>query len=131
MKVTVIGLGYLGATHAVAMAELGHEVIGIEPDSSKLESLRAGILPFHEPGLDKALTKVLRESRITFQANHDAVSASADLHFICVGTPQTKGSDAADTSYVVAAAKELAAWIRPDAVVAGKSTVPVLSLIHI
>ena len=125
MKVTVIGLGYLGATHAVAMAELGHEVIGIEPDRSKLESLEFGILPFHEPGLDKALTKVLEEQRITFQSEHNENSASADLHFICVGTPQTKGSDAADTSYVVSAAKELAAWIKPDSVVAGKSTVPV------
>jgi UDPglucose 6-dehydrogenase len=125
VKVTVIGLGYLGATHAVAMAELGHEVIGIEPDRSKLESLESGILPFHEPGLDKALTKVLQEKRITFQSGHNELSASADLHFICVGTPQTKGSDAADTSYVVSAAKELAAWIKPDSVVAGKSTVPV------
>ncbi len=125
MKVTVIGLGYLGATHAVAMAELGHEVIGIEPDSSKLDSLKSGILPFHEPGLDQALTKVLEEQRITFQSEHNENSASADLHFICVGTPQTKGSDAADTSYVVSAAKELAAWIKPDSVVAGKSTVPV------
>jgi len=125
VKVTVIGLGYLGATHAVAMAELGHEVIGIEPDRSKLESLKSGILPFHEPGLDKALTKVLEEQRITFQSEHNQNSASADLHFICVGTPQTKGSDAADTSYVVSAAKELAAWIKPDSVVAGKSTVPV------
>ena len=125
MKVTVIGLGYLGATHAVAMAELGHEVIGIEPDSAKLDSLKSGILPFHEPGLDQALTKVLEEQRITFQSEHNENSASADLHFICVGTPQTKGSDAADTSYVVSAAKELAAWIKPDSVVAGKSTVPV------
>ncbi len=125
MKVTVIGLGYLGATHAVAMAELGHEVIGIEPDSSKLDSLKSGILPFHEPGLDQALTKVLQEQRITFQSEHNENSARADLHFICVGTPQTKGSDAADTSYVVSAAKELAAWIKPESVVAGKSTVPV------
>ena len=125
MKVTVIGLGYLGATHAVAMAELGHEVIGIEPDSGKLESLQSGILPFHEPGLDQALTKVLQEKRVTFQSEHNENSASADLHFICVGTPQTKGSDAADTTYVVAAAKELAKWIKPTAVVAGKSTVPV------
>jgi UDPglucose 6-dehydrogenase len=107
------------------MAELGHEVIGIEPDSGKLEALKAGILPFHEPGLDQALTKVLQEQRITFQSQHNQDSASADLHFICVGTPQTKGSDAADTSYVVAAAKELAKWIKPTAVVAGKSTVPV------
>ena len=125
MKVTVIGLGYLGATHAVAMAELGHEVIGIEPDSKKLESLAAGILPFHEPGLDAALPKAISSGKLKFQSEHNELSASADLHFICVGTPQTKGSDAADTTYVVAAAKELAKWIKPTAVVAGKSTVPV------
>jgi UDPglucose 6-dehydrogenase len=125
VKVTVIGLGYLGATHAVAMAELGHEVIGIEPDSKKLESLAAGILPFHEPGLDAALPKAISSGKLTFQSEHNENSASADLHFICVGTPQTKGSDAADTTYVVAAAKELAKWIKPTAVVAGKSTVPV------
>lgn len=125
MKVTVIGLGYLGATHAVAMAELGHEVIGIEPDYQRLASLSAGKLPFHEPGLDAALPKAISSGRLTFQSEHDEHSASADLHFICVGTPQTKGSDAADTSYVIAAAKELAAWIKPTAVVAGKSTVPV------
>lgn len=125
MKVTVIGLGYLGATHAVAMAELGHQVIGIEPDSHKLSSLAAGILPFHEPGLDAALPSAISSGRLSFQPEHNEESASADLHFICVGTPQTKGSDAADTSYVIAAAKELAAWIKPTAVVAGKSTVPV------
>jgi len=125
VKVTVIGLGYLGATHAVAMAELGHEVIGIEPDSKKLESLAAGILPFHEPGLDAALPKAIASGKLTFQSEHNENSASADLHFICVGTPQTKGSDAADTTYVVASAKELAKWIKPTAVVAGKSTVPV------
>ena len=107
MKVTVIGLGYLGATHAVAMAELGHQVIGIEPDSQKLSSLAAGILPFHEPGLDAALPSAISSGRLSFQSQHNEESASADLHFICVGTPQTKGSDAADTSYVIAAAKEL------------------------
>ncbi len=125
VKVTVIGLGYLGATHAVAMAELGHEVIGIEPDSQKRSSLAAGNLPFHEPDLDAALPKAISSGRLKFQAEHNELSASADLHFICVGTPQTKGSDAADTSYVVTAARELASWIKPDAVVAGKSTVPV------
>jgi UDPglucose 6-dehydrogenase len=107
------------------MAELGHEVVGIEPDSKKLESLAAGILPFHEPGLDAALPKAISSGKLTFQSEHNNDSASADLHFICVGTPQTKGSDAADTTYVVAAAKELAKWIKPTAVVAGKSTVPV------
>jgi len=125
VKVTVIGLGYLGATHAVAMAELGHHVIGIEPDPKKLSALSDGVLPFHEPGLDEALPRAIASGRLSFQAGHNEASASADLHFICVGTPQVIGSDKADTSYVLAAATELAKRLRPDAVVAGKSTVPV------
>lgn len=124
MRLTVIGLGYLGATHAVAMAKLGHQVIGIEQDQSKLESLRQGRIPFHEPGLDKALTEVLATGRLTFQSEHDSQSSSAEIHFICVGTPQ-KESGEADTSYVVSAAKQLAKHLKPESVVAGKSTVPV------
>ena len=88
MKVTVIGLGYLGATHAVAMAMLGHEVLGIEPDARKLEALASGILPFHEPGLDKALQEVIAQGNIQFAIQHDQRTKEADLHFICVGTPQ-------------------------------------------
>ena len=125
MKVTVIGLGYLGATHAVAMAKLGHEVLGIEPDARKLGALASGILPFHEPGLDKALQEVIAQGNIQLASQHDQRTKEADLHFICVGTPQRAGSEAADTSYVFSAAKELAEWISETAVVAGKSTVPV------
>ena len=125
VKLTVIGLGYLGATHAVAMAKLGHEVLGIEPDPNKLAALQAGVLPFHEPGLDRALQEVIAEGSISFSSAHDERTSEAQLHFICVGTPQVKGSDAADTSYVFAAAEELARWLSPSAVVAGKSTVPV------
>ena len=125
MKVTVIGLGYLGATHAVAMAKLGHEVLGIEPDEKKLSALAAGILPFHEPGLDKALQEVIAQGGIQFASQHDQRTTEAELHFICVGTPQKAGSEAADTTYVFSAATELARWISKEAVVAGKSTVPV------
>lgn len=121
----VIGLGYLGATHAVAMAKLGHDVLGIEPDVRKLSALKAGELPFHEPRLDAALTEEIASGRLTFASEHDERSREAQLHFICVGTPQLKGSHAADTQYVFAAAKELAKWLSPEAVVAGKSTVPV------
>ena len=124
MRLTVIGLGYLGATHAVAMAKLGHQVIGIEQDQSKLESLRQGKIPFHEPGLDRALTEILATGRLTFQSEHDSQSSSAEIHFICVGTPQ-KESGEADTSFVVSAAKQLAKHLKPESVVAGKSTVPV------
>jgi UDPglucose 6-dehydrogenase len=125
MKVTVIGLGYLGATHAVAMAELGHEVVGIEADPSRLAALQAGKLPFHEPGLDEALARTLATGRITFQASHAENTRDAQVHFLCVGTPQLAGSNAADTSYLHSAAEALAPYLSESAVVAGKSTVPV------
>lgn len=125
MKITVIGLGYLGATHAVAMAKLGHQVLAIEPDSAKLSSLSSGKVPFHEPGLEKALKEVLKLGLITFSSEHSDLTTQAELHFICVGTPQQHGSNAADTSYVFAAARELAPWLNKDSVVVGKSTVPV------
>ena len=125
MKISVIGLGYLGATHAVAMAKLGHEVIGIEPDESRLSALQSGKVPFFEPGLEEALLEVQKSGTLTFQSAHDEASAACELHFLCVGTPQLADSNAADTSHVFAAASELAAFISLDAVVAGKSTVPV------
>jgi UDPglucose 6-dehydrogenase len=125
VKITVIGLGYLGATHAVAMAELGHQVIGIEAHPGKLADLQNGVLPFFEPGLDEALTKVIADGNIVFKAEHDLESLEADLHFLCVGTPQLPGSYAANTQYLKDAVKALAPFLREDAVVAGKSTVPV------
>ncbi|MDG2479176.1 MAG: UDP-glucose/GDP-mannose dehydrogenase family protein [Aquiluna sp.] len=124
MKISVIGLGYLGATHAVAMASLGHEVIGIEPDSIRTAQLKAGKIPFHEPGLQQALDKVLAAGNISFQNQHDDQSAAADIHFICVGTPQA-ADKSADTSFVFAAAAELAKVLKPESLVVGKSTVPV------
>ena len=125
MKVSVIGLGYLGATHAVAMAKSGHQVIGIEPNPEKVAMLQSGRAGFFEPGLDQALAEQIAAGRLTFQIAHDESSRLVDVHFICVGTPQTKGSLAADTSYLHAAISDLAPYLREDALVAGKSTVPV------
>jgi UDPglucose 6-dehydrogenase len=125
MKVTVIGLGYLGATHCVAMSKLGHTVIGIEPNQAKIESLKSGHAGFFEPGLDEELAKQIASGRLTFQSSHDEGSRDVDVHFICVGTPQKDGSLAADTSYLHSAIKDLAPYLSKDAVVAGKSTVPV------
>ncbi|MEI6591174.1 MAG: nucleotide sugar dehydrogenase, partial [Actinomycetes bacterium] len=125
MKVTVIGLGYLGATHAVAMAELGHEVIGIEANPERVRDLQDGVIPFFEPGLDDALKKVIAAGNITFKSDHDHESLDADIHFLCVGTPQLPGSYAANTSYLKDAVRALAPFLREDALVAGKSTVPV------
>ncbi|MFM6980177.1 MAG: UDP-glucose dehydrogenase family protein [Micrococcales bacterium] len=125
MKITVIGLGYLGATHAVAMAELGHDVIGIEASPQRLSDLQNGKVPFFEPGLDDALEAVIAKGNVKFQAEHTAESLEADLHFLCVGTPQLPGSYAANTQYLKDACAALAPFLRADAVVAGKSTVPV------
>jgi UDPglucose 6-dehydrogenase len=124
MKISVIGLGYLGATHAVAMAKLGHSVIGIDKDQTKVESLRSGQIPFYEPGLSEALKEVIKEGKVQFQSAHDENSASADLHFLCVGTPQSPDGSA-NTSYLYAAIEDLAPHLSNTAVVVGKSTVPV------
>ena len=120
----VIGLGYLGATHAICMADLGYDVVGLDVDADKVEALRGGTVPFFEPGLDELLNKVLPTGRLTFTTSYDEIAA-ADVHFICVGTPQRKGENAADTSYVDAAVASLANCIDKPCVVVGKSTVPV------
>lgn len=124
MKISVIGLGYLGATHAVAMAKLGHSVIGIDSDPAKAEALNKGEIPFFEPGLSQALSEVISQGKVQFQSSHDENSASADIHFLCVGTPQSPDGSA-NTSYLYAAIEDLAPHLSPTALVVGKSTVPV------
>jgi UDPglucose 6-dehydrogenase len=124
VKVSVIGLGYLGTTHSTAMAKLGHQVIGIESDPSRLALLQSGKVPFHEPGLQEELQRQLASGRLVFQSGHNEASKNCDIHFICVGTPQGSNGEAV-TSYVISAAKELAKNLRPESVVVGKSTVPV------
>ena len=125
MKITVIGLGYLGTTHAVAMAKVGHQVIGIEPNQHRIDCLVQGKAGFFEPGLDEELAAQLATGRLAFKQAHDEFSRDADIHFICVGTPQASGSMAADTSYLESAIGDVAPYLREDALVVGKSTVPV------
>jgi UDPglucose 6-dehydrogenase len=125
MKITVIGLGYLGATHAIVMAKLGHEVIGIESSQQKVDDLKAGRIPFFEPGLEEAFKEVLSQGSIKFQSAHTESSREADIHFLCVGTPQMNDGIAANTDFLFSAVDELAPFLREDSVVVGKSTVPV------
>jgi UDPglucose 6-dehydrogenase len=122
--VSVIGTGYLGVVHAACMADLGHTVVAVDTDLAKVVSLSRGVAPIFEPGLDELLGKVLPTGRLRFTSDYTQV-AGADVHFICVGTPQRKGENAADTSYVFAAAQALAPYLREQALVVGKSTVPV------
>jgi len=106
------------------MAELGHTVIALDSDAAKVESLSRGVAPMFEPGLEELLVRALATGRLRFTTDYTQVRGAA-VHFICVGTPQRKGENAADTSYVFAAAESLAAHLGPDCLVVGKSTVPV------
>ncbi|CAN5349643.1 UDP-glucose/GDP-mannose dehydrogenase family protein [soil metagenome] len=125
LRISVYGTGYLGATHAVAMAELGFQVMGVDTDVHKVEALAAGKVPFYEPGLPELLEKQLATGRLHFSADLAAAAAWGDVHFICVGTPQQKTSHAANLSYVESAVSTVARNLTKDALVVGKSTVPV------
>jgi len=124
MRLSVIGTGYLGATHAAAMAELGHEVVGVDVDQTKIDRLAAGEVPFYEPGLPELLGRHVGTGRLRFTTSV-AEAADAELHFVCVGTPQKPGEFAADLQYVDAAFAAVGEIAAPGSVVVGKSTVPV------
>jgi UDPglucose 6-dehydrogenase len=125
MRLTVIGTGYLGATHAACMAELGHEVLGVDVDPDKVAALRAGRVPFHEPGLPELIAKHTASGRLRFTTSYEEAGAFGDVHFVCVGTPQLGGSEGADLRHVDAAFAALAEHAGEDALLVGKSTVPV------
>lgn len=124
MRISVIGCGYLGAVHAACMAKLGHQVVGIDVDERKIADLSAAKAPFYEPGLEALLEEVQETGRLTFTTDMSAASGSS-VHFICVGTPQKSGENAADLSYVEAAVRGLLPELAPGDIVVGKSTVPV------
>ena len=124
MKISVIGCGYLGAVHAASMAELGHEVVGVDVDQAKIDALAAAKAPFFEPGLPEILASANASGRLRFTTDMSEV-ADAEVHFIAVGTPQKKGEYAADLTYVDAAVTALLPHLRDGALVVGKSTVPV------
>jgi len=121
VKISVIGCGYLGAVHAAGMAKIGHEVVGIDVDQAKVDSLNAARAPFFEPGFDELLSEV--SDSLSFSADMSALS-DATVHFLAVGTPQSE-SGAADMTYVNDAVTKLTAHLKPGDVVVGKSTVPV------
>ncbi len=124
LKVSVIGTGYLGATHAACIASLGFQVIGVDVDPSKIELLAKGKVPFYEPDLEDLLAAEIKAGRLSFSSDFNSI-ADADIHFICVGTPQSANSLAADMRFVDAALDAIAPLAKPGSLVVGKSTVPV------
>ena len=124
MRISVFGCGYLGAVHAACMAKLGHDVVGIDVIEAQVSALAEGRAPFHEPGLPELLAEALATGRLRFSTDA-AQAADAEVHFVCVGTPQKRGENAADLRYVQAAVEDLLPHLSAGDVVVGKSTVPV------
>ncbi|WP_138416075.1 UDP-glucose dehydrogenase family protein [Sinomonas gamaensis] len=124
MKISVIGCGYLGAVHAATLASMGHEVVGVDTDADKVAHLARGFAPFFEPGLEELLAEGRVTGRLRFTTDMDLVAA-CEVHFLCVGTPQSKTSEIADLTYLEAATRSLAVRAKAGSVVVGKSTVPV------
>jgi UDPglucose 6-dehydrogenase len=124
MRLTVIGIGYLGLTHAVCMADLGHEVLAIDVDRDKITKAARGEVPFFEPGLEPLLGKNLDAGRLHFTTSYNEIAEFGDVHFLCVGTPEAPNS-AADLRYLHDAADSLSPHLHSACLVAGKSTVPV------
>jgi UDPglucose 6-dehydrogenase len=123
-RLTVIGTGYLGATHAICMAVLGFEVLGVDVDKAKIAALASGEVPFFEPGLPEQLNKALESGRLRFTDDFAEAAEFGDVHFICVGTPQSRGSNAADLTYVESSVRQLAVHLDRRTLIVGKSTVP-------
>ncbi|HET7326884.1 MAG TPA: UDP-glucose/GDP-mannose dehydrogenase family protein [Nocardioidaceae bacterium] len=124
-RIGIIGTGYLGATHAACMAELGFETIGLDTDPDKVQALNDGRLPFFEPALGDMLARHTASGRLCFTTSAAETAEHADVHFVCVGTPQRRGGMAADTTQVFAAVESLVPHLNRHALLVGKSTVPV------
>ncbi len=125
MPISVIGTGYLGATHAACLAELGFDVLGVDVDPEKVAILSHGVAPFSEPGLGKLLSRHVRSGRLRFTTDISEAASFADVHFVCVGTPQSGSGLSADLTAVHEVTRELARHLTRDSLIIGKSTVPV------
>ncbi|WP_055564445.1 UDP-glucose dehydrogenase family protein [Streptomyces atriruber] len=125
MRMTVIGTGYVGTVHAACMADIGHQVLGLDIDAERIAALSAGRAPLHEDGLDALLARTVASGRLRFSTSLAEGAAFAGTHFVCVGTPQRPDGGAADLSQVDAVVDGLAPHLRPGSLLVGKSTVPV------
>jgi UDPglucose 6-dehydrogenase len=125
LRLTVLGTGYLGTAQAACLASLGFDVLGLDTDPRRIDSLNAGTVPFHEPGLEPLLQAGLRSGRLRFTTGYAQAAAFGDVHFVCVGTPQERDSNRADLSQLRGCIETLAPLLRRDCLVVGKCTVPV------
>lgn len=124
LRLSVLGAGYLGAAHAACLADMGFEVLGVDTDPVRVDCLVQGNLPFFEPHLESLLRRGLDSGRLRFTTSYPQAAAFADVHFICVGTPQRADAESADLSQITACVSALGPLLKSPCLVVGKSTVP-------
>lgn len=122
MQVAVIGAGYVGLTTATCLAEIGHSIECVDIDATRVEALKQGKVPIHEPDLEHLMRRNLAAGRLRFSDDMIAATKEAEIVIIAVGTPKAAGGEA-DLSFVKSVARQLASCIRPKTVIAVKSTV--------
>ena len=122
--ISVIGTGYLGAVHAAVLASVGFTVVGVDVDENKIQMLNSGVAPFYEPEFEELLNEQIDSGRLTFTTSFAKI-ANADVHFICVGTPQLAGALGANLEYIYNSVDCVLPFAKPGSVLVGKSTVPV------
>ena len=123
-RVTVLGTGYLGITHAACMASEGFEVLGVDIDADKVAKLNAADVPIFEPGLRELVRDGLSSGRLRFGTSYQEAAEFGDVHFVCVGTPQRRDGNGADLSQVESCVDDLAPCLTRPCLIVGKSTVP-------
>lgn len=124
MKIAMIGTGYVGLVSGVCFSDFGHDVVCVDKDPSKIETLNKGEVPIYEPGLDVLMQKNVDAGRLTFTTELVEAVDGADAVFIAVGTPTRRGDGHADLTFVYAAAEEIAKAVTGYTVIVTKSTVP-------
>jgi len=125
MRVVMVGTGYVGLVSGVCFADFGHEVICVDKDPTKIDTLNEGGIPIFEPGLEALVAKNVKAGRLSFTTDLKTAIVGAQAVFIAVGTPSRRGDGYADLSYVYEASEEIAQYIDDFTVIITKSTVPV------
>ena len=125
MKLCMIGTGYVGLVSGVCFADLGNDVICVDKDIKKINSLTKGNIPIYEPGLSELVVKNYKNKRLSFSTDLKTSIKESDIIFICVGTPTKKNSNSADLSQIYEVAKLISKSINKFKIIITKSTVPV------
>ena len=125
MKICILGTGYVGLVNGTCFSDLGNNVICVDRDAKKIESLNSGKIPIYEPGLEELVIKNFKQKRLSFTTDIDLAIKKSNIIFICVGTPTNEKSNAADLKYVFQVSKKIKKNLNSYKIIVNKSTVPV------